>query len=66
MLKGIVQKCHVPDDALTLNAEGRIVAWFAPDENIERVDCVLARTKRLQITKEMGFVGNEAPGPGRK
>lgn len=62
VLDRIAAECRVPRAMMELIGEDALLLRPAPDEDYERVDCVLRRLDGLNLPSgRLGFVGNEAP-----
>lgn len=65
VLDRITAACRVARSTLILVGEDELHFRPAPEEDYERVDCVLRKVQAANLRlRTMGFVGNEAPEGG--
>lgn len=57
LMREITRECGLPDNRLQLKNGTDLVLRLQPDDQYERVDCMLAKFKGRSV--RLGFVGNE-------
>jgi len=62
----IAAACRLPDSALELIGTEELQFRPPPDASYQSLDCVFRQLKRADLPLKMGFVGNEAYGPGNQ